>query len=152
MNCLPLYFSASRTRAGGVLNGWLQEVRASVLVGLNFSTDPQVVTSLQVCISCSERTVLRVSLPKNQRASTQRWNLTDSDLDETWSAGSPGPNTTVGGHILVIQTRTVGPDGTLVVKFDFFQKHHFGQKCLSANARKSFILAFHWILAQKCPG
>ena len=66
---------------------------------------------------------LRVHVPKDQSL----WNLPDSDLDETWSAGSAGPKTSVECHFWNIRTRTVGLGGSKGPKYDFFLERFFGK-------------------------
>ena len=66
---------------------------------------------------------LRVHVPKDQ----SQWKLDDSDLDETWSAGSAGPKTSVECHFWDIRTRTVGLGGSEGPKYDFFLERFFGK-------------------------
>ena len=65
----------------------------------------------------------RVHVPKDQ----SQWKLDDSDLDETWSAGSAGPKTSVECHFWDIRTRTVGLGGSEGPKYDFFLERFFGK-------------------------
>ena len=68
------------------------------------------------------KSLLRVHVPKDQ----SQWKLDDSDLDETWSAGSAGPKTSVECHFWDIRTRTVGLGGSEGPKYDFFLEQFFG--------------------------
>ena len=61
-------------------------------------------------------------VPKDQSL----WNLPDSDLDETWSAGSAGPKTSVECHFWDIRTRTVGLGGSEGPTNGLFLERFFG--------------------------
>ena len=76
--------------------------------------------------------LLRVHVPKDQSL----WNLPDSDLDETWSAGSAGPKTSVECHFWDIRTRTVGLGGSEGPKYDLFLERFFGKNFFHPIAEK----------------
>ena len=59
---------------------------------------------------------LRVDLPNYQSG----WNRSDSDFDENWSAGSPGPNFFPKRRISAIRSRTVSLRPPKVAKNGLF--------------------------------